>query len=185
MLSSKVYRTTAPGSLPAYDENRLRARSGLDANRVGDFDSLVEAAIKAFQDETDLKVLPATFTAMFPTGGFVLRAGGTQARLTLPGLNAALVTLSFDGTQIDAAKYRTWADDANGSLHVEPARGMQWDVRPGAELECTFTAGVSEVPSDIQEILGVRIRYDYYAEEGDGLAFIHRCQPYNYLRSQR
>ena len=185
MLSSKIYRTGSLGALPAYNENRLRARSGLDANRVEDFDALVEAAIKAFTDETELRVRQSAYAAEFDGGELTYRAGGLLSRLTVPGLNAEVTAVMHNGTAVDPAKWTTWADDSNGSMHVEPVNGMQWDITPLGRLLVEFTAGVAAVPSDIQEILGVRIRYDYYAEEGDGIAFIHRCEPYNYLRSRR
>ena len=185
MLSSKVYRTGAEPTLPTYDENLLRARAGLDAGRVSGFDGLVEAAVKAFEDETAVKLRASAFTASFGGGALLGRAGGYLNRLTVPGMNAAVTSVTFDGATVQTADYRTWADDANGSMHVEPVRGKRWDACPDSEFEVAFTAGVAALPPDVQEIVGVRIRYDYYGEEGDGLAFIHRCQPYNYLRSQR
>ena len=187
MLSSKVYRTGTAGRRPAFNVNRIRDIAGLDANRVDDagLNGLVDAAISAFEQETGLRIVPGTFTAEFTGGNYTIRAGGTRARLTIPGWNASLESVSSSGNAIEPANYRTWPDDANGSLHIEPADNRVWDVYPSTVIQVAFRAGVSELSAVVQEIVGVRVRYDYYAEEGDGIAFIHRCEPYNYLRSQR
>ena len=185
MLSEKVYRSGTVGAIPTYNEQRLRDIAGLDANRVADIEEQVDAAIVAFEQETSLKVKPSTFKAEFPAGGFTFMAGGTQAKLTVPGLNASIVSLTCNGITVDQADYETWSDDHNGSLHVEPAQGKRWDVYPSSSLLVTFTAGVTQLSAIIQEIVGVRMRYDYYTEEGDGIAFLLRSEPFNYLKSQR
>ena len=187
MLSTKIHRTGAPGTLPAYNANRIRDIAGLDANRVDadGLSALVSAATTAFEHETNLRVTRGTFNAEFEGGPLTYRGGGLFDRLTVPGLSAELTQLTIDATPVDPSKIATWSDDFNGSLHVEPAPGYRWDVIPRSRAVVAFTAGVDTLPPAIQEIIGVRVRYDYYAEEGDGLAFIHRCQTYNYLKSER
>ena len=187
MLSSKVYRTGAEGARPAFNENRIRAIAGLDANRVdiASLNDLMDAAIAAFEQETGLRIRPSTFAAEFRGGNYTIRAGGTMGRMTCPGWNCQLQSLMSGGEAVDSGDYVTWHDDANGSQHIEPAPGKVWDVRPDTRIVASFTAGAETLPPVVQEIVGLRVRFDYYAEEGDGIAFIHRCEPYNYLRSQR
>ena len=181
-IQTTVQPSTVGSTLPVdFDLIRREAYAGVQFQDDAKLQRDVLDGIEAFEEHTGQYALAQTLEAVWPEDAFYGAASYRRKMpLEVPGIDAAVLRVLEDGTELDAADYRTNRRRHTGSLAVYPVASRLWS---GREIKIEFTAGVPPGPSGrlsagIENCLGVWTRYRATGEPDDIVLFYSLAERY-------
>lgn len=152
--------------MPAYNADFMRLNAGLSEEQGGDLAPYLRAAIRPFQTDTSLKVYRHSFTYGFSGEHLVVDPGRS---ILVPGFDCSITAFTCDGMPVDQSLYRQKTNWQTGSAIIEPID--RWAVNRKSRIEISFSAGLTELPAELQQVLATRIRYNVWKQTGDLISY--------------